>query len=76
MTKLSIKTVTFADTTMRVDLLDGRTIEQPIERFPRLLHATPEQRRNYRIGFGGTGIHWDELDEDLSVAGLLKEQGQ
>jgi hypothetical protein len=76
MTTPAIRTITFDATTMRVELLDGRTFDQPIERFPRLLHATPEQRRNYRIGFGGTGIHWDELDEDLSVAGLLEEQGR
>lgn len=64
--------VAFSASSMRVSLSDGRVIEVPLAWFPRLLHATPEQRTKYRIGFGGTGIHWDELDEDISVSGLLR----
>lgn len=72
MEKTVAKQVTFSASSMRVSLSDGRAIEVPLAWFPRLLHATPEQRTKYRIGFGGTGIHWDELDEDISVAGLLR----
>ncbi|NBC30014.1 MAG: DUF2442 domain-containing protein [Spirochaetes bacterium] len=54
-----------------VSLSDGRSLSVPLSYFPRLLRATPEQRQNYLISGGGTGLHWDELDEDISVAGLL-----
>jgi hypothetical protein len=56
---------------MHVSLTDGRVISVPIVWFPVLHEATPEQRARYEIGSGGTGLHWRELDEDLSVAGLL-----
>jgi hypothetical protein len=56
---------------MHVDLTDGRTISVPILWFPRLRDASPEQRAHYEIGAGGRGLHWPELDEDISVAGLL-----
>lgn len=55
-----------------VDLADGRRLEVPLTWFPRLLHATEEQRSNWELLGGGEGIHWPELDEDLSVAGLLR----
>jgi hypothetical protein len=55
-----------------VRLLDGRTISVPLAWFPRLLHASPEQRANFELLGDGEGIHWPELDEDLSVAGLLR----
>jgi len=54
-----------------VDLLDGRTISVPLAWFPRLLHATPEQRAHWETAGAGFGIHWPDLDEDLSMAGLL-----
>lgn len=54
-----------------VDLSDGRTISVPLEWFPRLLHATPEERSNWRLIGGGHGIHWEEIDEDISVEGLV-----
>ena len=62
--------VTFDDNTMHVQFTDGRTVSVPLLWFPRLLAAQPEQRAQVALG-GGRGLHWDELDEDLSVAGLL-----
>ena len=54
-----------------VDLSDGRTISVPLEWFPRLVHSTPEERSNWRLIGRGRGIHWEEIDEDISVEGLL-----
>jgi hypothetical protein len=54
-----------------VDLVDGRSLAVPLAYFPRLLAATPEQRERFEMSGGGTGLHWDDLDEDISVAGLL-----
>jgi len=71
----SAESLRFDEHTMWVELADGRTIGVPLAWFPRLLHATPEQRRNYRISVSGRGLHWDELDEDISVAGLLEGRG-
>jgi len=68
----SAKSLRFDEYTMWVDLMDGRTIGVPLAWFPRLLHATPEQRRNYRIGPSGNGLHWEDIDEDISVEGLLE----
>jgi hypothetical protein len=61
----------FDQDTMWVDLADGRQLGVPLAYFPRLLKATPAQRDHYTVSGGGTGLHWDELDEDISVAGLL-----
>ena len=55
-----------------VDLLDGRTISVPLVWYPRLLSATPEQRANWRVAGGGFGIHWPDVDEDVSTDGLLR----
>jgi hypothetical protein len=55
-----------------VDLADGRTIAVPLSWHPRLLNATPAQRVNWTKAGGGFGIHWPDVDEDLSVAGLLR----
>lgn len=60
---------------LSVDLMDGRTIIVPLTWFSRLLRATPEQRANWRIAGAGYGIHWPDLDEDLSTAGLLRSHG-
>ena len=53
--------------TMWVALADGRKLGVPLAYFPRLLEATPEQREAYEISGGGTGLHWDEIDEDINV---------
>ena len=55
-----------------VDLADGRSISVPLAWYPRLLHATPHQRANWQIAGAGFGIHWPDVDEDLSVEGLLR----
>jgi hypothetical protein len=55
-----------------VDLMDGRTISVPIAWYPRLLHATPDARAKWETSAGGYGIHWPEIDEDLSTEGLLR----
>ena len=63
--------VEFDEDMLRVQLSDGREISVPIEWFPRLRDATREQRANWRLIGKGVGIHWEDIDEDLSVAGLL-----
>ena len=67
-----VKDVRFADDVLIVDLLDGRTISVPLVWYPRLLSATSEQRANWRVAGGGFGIHWPDVDEDLSTEGLLR----
>ena len=57
---------------LSVDLADGRRLSVPLAWFPRLLHATQEQRSNWRILGDGQGLHWPDIDEDLSVVGLLR----
>jgi len=57
---------------LTVDLADGRCLTVPLVWFPRLLHAKPDQRRNWRFIGDGQGIHWPDVDEDLSVSGLLR----
>ena len=54
-----------------VTLVDGRRVSAPLAWFPRLLHATPEQRANWTLIGGGLGIHWPDVDEDISVRSLL-----
>ena len=58
--------------TLNVNLMDGRTISVPLAWFPRLLDATPAQRANWEPAGAGYGIHWPDLDEDLSTEGLLR----
>ncbi|MEA3043964.1 MAG: hypothetical protein QOH47_1802 [Sphingomonadales bacterium] len=65
--------VRFDEDAMWVDLDDGRTLGIPLAWFPRLLHGTPEQRAEVRIS--PSGLHWEELDEDISIAGLLAGRG-
>lgn len=72
---ISAESVRFDENTMWVELTDGRTIGVPLAWFPRLLHATADQRRRYRISVTGRGLHWDEIDEDISVPGLLDGRG-
>lgn len=56
---------------LNVDLSDGRTISVPLEWFPRLLNATAEERNNWRLIGRGHGIHWEDIDEDIGIEGLL-----
>ncbi len=65
------ETVTVTEDTLTVDLSDGRSLSMPLAWFPRLVHATPVERRGWRLIGRGHGIHWDKLDEDISVEGLL-----
>ena len=81
MTTLAIKinlpyaeNVLITEDTLNVDLSDGRTISVPLNWFPRLLHATQKQRNNWRLIGRGQGIHWDDIDEDISVEGLIAGQ--
>jgi hypothetical protein len=62
------------DNNLWVSLRDGRQLSVPLAYFPRLLKATPTQRGKCELSGGGVGIHWDELDEDISVPGLLLGQ--
>ena len=70
---ISAKSVRFDDNSMWVELSDGRTLGIPLVWFPRLLHAKPVQRQKCELSVNG--IHWDELDEDISVDGLLAGRG-
>ena len=65
--------VRFDEHTMWVDLADGRTIGAPLAWFPRLLNATPAQRE--KVELSRVGLHWDGIDEDISIAGLLAGRG-
>src|SRR4051812_47413158 len=67
----SAKKIWFDGANLWVLLHDGRQLSVPLAYFPRLLKATKIQRMNYEFSGGGTGLHWNELDEDISVAGLL-----
>ena len=64
--------VTVTNDQLIVILADGRELAAPLTWFPRLLDATPDQRRNWRLIGGGHGIHWADVDEDVSVASLLR----
>jgi Protein of unknown function (DUF2442) len=64
--------VVIEDSQLRVTLADGRELSVPLEWFPRLRDATAEQRKHWRLIGRGQGIHWPDVDEDLSVAGLLR----
>ncbi|MBM2815321.1 MAG: hypothetical protein HW421_2083 [Ignavibacteria bacterium] len=66
-----IKSVDFKDEMIVVDLMDGRIISVPLIFYPRLFNANELQRRNWQISGGGYGIHWPDIDEDLSSEGLL-----
>jgi hypothetical protein len=59
------------DDVLTVDLVDGRTVSVPLAWFPRLAHGTPDERAHWRLIGGGEGIHWPDLDEDISVESLL-----
>ena len=63
--------VKVSEDTLIVELSDGRTIAVPLDWYPRLTHASEEEKANWRIIGGGHGIHWEDIDEDISVEGLL-----
>jgi hypothetical protein len=63
--------VVVTNDTLTVELVDGRTLSVPLAWYPRLLHGTPEERNNWRFIGDGTGIHWPDLDEDISLENLL-----
>lgn len=67
--------IAFEGMTLVVTLSDGRELRVPISWFPRLSAASPEQRCKVRISSSGKGLHWDELDEDISIEGLLRALG-
>lgn len=69
---IRVKSVTIDHERLVVELQDGRAIAAPLAWYPRLAKATPEQRLNWEIGGGGYGIHWPDVDEDLSTEGLLR----
>ena len=70
-TSVRARKLAFDRDTMWVELDDGRSLGVPLAWFPRLMQASVAQREDYRIGHSGNGLHWDELDEDISVEGLL-----
>ncbi|MEE9195408.1 MAG: DUF2442 domain-containing protein [Alphaproteobacteria bacterium] len=67
-----VKDVRIGEDTLSVDLMDGRTITVPLVWYPRLADATPAQLARWEIAGAGYGIHWPDLDEDLSTEGLLR----
>ena len=66
------KDIVVSEDELTVHLVDGRRLSVPLVWFPRLLHASSEQRNHFEVIGEGEGIHWEELDEDISVAGLLR----
>ena len=67
-----VSSVSFTDESLSVGLMDGRTITVPLVWYPKLLDTTEAQRKHWQISGGGYGIHWPEIDEDLSTEGLLR----
>jgi len=65
------KHIIINDDTITVDLDDGRTVSAPIVWFPRLTHASDKERNNWRLIGNGEGIHWEDIDEDISIENLL-----
>jgi hypothetical protein len=66
-----VQDVVVSDDSLIVDLVDGRTISVPLAWYPRLLHGQPEERKNWRVIGQGEGIHWPDLDEDISAENIL-----
>ena len=67
-----VRDVRVSEDTLTVDLMDGRSISVPLVWYPRLLSGTAKQRSNWKVCAAGYGIHWPDLDEDLSTEGLLR----
>lgn len=74
-TTVIVKQVAVTDDTLSAELSDGRTISVPLDWYPRLVHGNQTQRDNWRLIGGGRGIHWVDLDEDISVENLLTGRG-
>lgn len=72
--KAFAKSLSFQDGLMWVELMDGRKLGVPLAYFPKLLRASDKQRKKYIISGGGKGLHWEELDEDISVGHLFLSQ--
>lgn len=66
-----VETLTITDDALSVELRDGRSVSVPLVWFPRLLHGTPAEREQWRLIGKGEGLHWEALDEDISIEGLL-----
>ncbi len=71
---LVAESISVTSDTLRVNLSDGRTILVPSAWYPRLLHATPLERKRWRLIGRGQGIHWEDIDEDISIEGLLADR--
>lgn len=69
--KVAIENVSVSADTLTVDLTDGRSIAMPLAWYPRLLHGSPKERAKWELIGSGEGIHWPELDEDISLDGIL-----
>jgi hypothetical protein len=69
-----IQSISISEDTLAADLCDGRTISVPLNWYPRLLHGTPAERTNWRLIGKGEGIHWPDLDEDISAENLIYGQ--
>lgn len=69
---IRVKNVIIEDDNLAVEIMDGRTIKAPLAWYPRLFNANQEQLQKWQICGGGYGIHWEEIDEDISVEGLLR----
>ena len=67
--------VVVTDDTLTVDLVDGRSLSVPVAWYPRLAHGTAAERANWSVIGRGEGIHWQDLDEDISIEGLLAGRG-
>ena len=68
---VTAQNVTVTEDALVIDLVDGRTISAPLAWYPRLLHGEPEERDNWRLIGQGAGIHWPDLDEDISIENVL-----
>jgi len=64
--------IQFSDDALTAQLADGRAITVPLAWYPRLLHASEQERRNWQLAGGGFGVHWPDVDEDLSSEGMLR----
>ena len=67
----TVTTVTVTDEAVQFELNDGRTVSAPLAWYPRLIHGTPAERAHWRLVGRGVGVHWPDLDEDISVDGVL-----